>query len=174
MSRHAEAGPSSWRPIENTVQPKVEYAAEVRRFKTNRLEDCLDYAILVSNNASMARDHLANERNWLTWFRLSCTLIILGFTVLLQFRLPEEDEKEEIHIMKPVDFTSKPIGFIFVTIGIACFLVGVGKYFKNQRLLVKQATYIEAGWGSFVTAGLLFSVVCSVMIIASINAAKHT
>ncbi|KAI8337793.1 hypothetical protein BD560DRAFT_413126 [Blakeslea trispora] len=165
-----EAGPSSLRLMPKTVTEE-EYTAKVERFKTGRLEDCLDYAILVSNNASMARDHLANERNWLTWLRLSCTLTILGFTVLLQFRLPEEETGMKM-MMKPVDLTSKPIGYIFVAIGVACFIVGVGKYFKNQRLLVKQATYIEAGWGSYVTAGLLFSIVCSVMIIASINARK--
>ncbi|CEP08950.1 hypothetical protein [Parasitella parasitica] len=76
----------------NPLQPKLELAEKVEIYDSKIVEDCLDYSLLVSNNVSMARDQLANERNWLTWFRLSCTLIILGFTVLIQFRLPDEKD----------------------------------------------------------------------------------
>ncbi|KAI7869630.1 uncharacterized protein EV154DRAFT_392478, partial [Mucor mucedo] len=126
----------------------------------------LDYSILVSNNISMARDQLANERNWLTWFRLSCTLIILGFSILVQFRLPDpSDPTPRVATMADTGNSNRPVGFIFCAIGFLCFIVGLGKYFKNQRLLVKQATYVEAGWGSYVVVGILFLFVCTVMIL---------
>lgn len=72
-TNHAEAGSSTL-----VKQNSLQLAEKVQIYKASRLENCLDYSILVSNNISMARDQLANERNWLTWFRLSCTLIILG------------------------------------------------------------------------------------------------
>lgn len=82
FTNNAEAGPSTStrtnsinKPLQ---QPKLELVDKVEVFDSTMLEDCLDYSLLVSNNISMARDQLANERNWLTWFRLSCTLIILG------------------------------------------------------------------------------------------------
>lgn len=65
--------------------------------------------------------------------------------------------------------SNKPVGYIFCAIGFLCFFVGFGKYFKNQRLLVKQATFVEAGWGSYVVVAILFSFVCTVMILASSN-----
>ncbi|KAI8070588.1 uncharacterized protein B0P05DRAFT_550307 [Gilbertella persicaria] len=176
FTNNAEAGPSQKRLNSITnKQPKLELAEKVEIFPSTRLQDCLDYSILVSNNTSMARDQLANERNWLTWFRLSCTLIILGFTLLLQFRLPDStDQDGNLTVSKANDFASKPIGFIFIGIGLSCFFVGVGKYFKSQRLLVKQATFVEAGWGSLVMVGILFCFVCSVMIMASINTSRNS
>lgn len=72
-TNHAEASTSKL-----IKQPSLQFAEKVKIHKASRLENYLDYSILVSNNISMARDQLANERNWLTWFRLSCTLIILG------------------------------------------------------------------------------------------------
>lgn len=69
-----EAGPST-----AAVQP-LEFAKKDQVFSSTLAEDVFDYSIITSNNVSMARDMLANERNWLTWFRLSCTLVILGLT----------------------------------------------------------------------------------------------
>ncbi|KAI8988561.1 hypothetical protein BDF20DRAFT_911019 [Mycotypha africana] len=163
---------------QNTVQqPKLELAGKVEVYKSSWLENLLDYSILVSNNISMARDQLANERNWLTWFRLSCTLIILGFTVLIQFRLPDNGDDHDNNNNSNsgdsgshfADVANKPVGFIFIIIGFLCFLVGIGKYFKNQRLLVKQATYVEAGWGSYSMVLIVFIFVCTIMILASTN-----
>ncbi len=74
-TNNAEAGPST---TSLKKEATLELAGHVEVYKSTRLENCLDYSILVNNNISMARDQLANERNWLTWFRLSCTLIILG------------------------------------------------------------------------------------------------
>lgn len=65
-------------PTTNNSQPHLELAGKVQVFESTKLETALDYSINVSNSISMARDQLANERNWLTWFRISCTLIILG------------------------------------------------------------------------------------------------
>ncbi|CAO3635920.1 unnamed protein product [Mucor hiemalis] len=184
-TNNAEAGPSHVTKL--TKQPTLEFAERVEVYESTKVEDLLDYSILVSNNISMARDQLANERNWLTWFRLSCTLIILGkfrtfikkrnsikqlvgFTILIKFRLPDETQDTEEDT--PFDVTNKPIGLIFCVIGFCCFFVGIGKYFKNQRLLVKQATYVEAGWGSYLMIALLFLFVCSVMIMASLSTAE--
>jgi len=87
FTNNAEAGPSiSTRT--NSInkpllqKPKLEIADKVEVYNSTKLENCLDYSLLVSNNISMARDQLANERNWLTWFRLSCTLIILGNLII--------------------------------------------------------------------------------------------
>ncbi|KAG1138563.1 hypothetical protein G6F37_009864 [Rhizopus arrhizus] len=152
------AGPST-----AAVQP-LEFAKKDQVFRSTLAEDVLDYSIITSNNVSMARDMLANERNWLTWFRLSCTLVILGFTILLQFRLPSSssNESDQDH-----NNPKQPIGYIFIAVGLGCFFVGLGKYFKNQNLLIQQATHVEAGWGSYVMAGILAIFACTIMILAS-------
>ncbi|KAI7906109.1 uncharacterized protein BX663DRAFT_498809, partial [Cokeromyces recurvatus] len=161
---NAEAGPSSFKKIAKPDSPmKLELAQKNRVFEATLLEDLFDYSVLVSNNISMARDQLANERNWLTWFRLSCTLVILGFTILIKFRLPDGSSNNDSNF----EISSKPVGYIFVAIGFLCSFVGLGKYFKNQRLLIKQATFVEAGRGSYLMVAVLFSFVCTIMILAS-------
>ncbi|KAI8639362.1 hypothetical protein BD408DRAFT_271081 [Parasitella parasitica] len=168
FTNYAEAGPSTTTRINSLkkpIKPKLELAEKVEIYDSTTAESFLDYSLLVSNNVSMARDQLANERNWLTWFRLSCTLIILGFTVLIQFRLPDGSNDTPRS-----DISNEPVGYIFVAIGLICFCVGIGKYFKNQRLLVKQATFVEAGWGSYTAIAILFVFVCTIMILASTNA----
>lgn len=98
ITNHAEAGPSM--PIrENTitskqslVSPKLELADKVEIYPSTTVETCLDYSLLVSNTISMARDQLANERNWLTWFRLSCTLIILGIYIYIFYFQKTKDD----------------------------------------------------------------------------------
>ncbi|KAG2233254.1 hypothetical protein INT48_001703 [Thamnidium elegans] len=160
-TNYAQAGTSS------TVvsKPTLQLVEQVEIYKSSMLEDCFDYSILISNNISMARDQLANERNWLTWFRLSCTLILLGFSILIQFRLPDPTAEEQPTVTK-IQPANKSVGLIFCIIGFSCFFVGLGKYFKSQKLLVKQATYVQAGWGSYVMVAILFLFVCTVMILA--------
>lgn len=92
-----------------------------------------------------------------------------GFSILIKFRLPDNSDNED---NKVYDVTSKPVGLTFCVIGFFTFFVGIGKYFKNQRLLVKQATYVEAGWGSYLIVGLIFVFVCSVMIMASLSSSQ--
>ncbi|KAG0163338.1 hypothetical protein DFQ28_000174, partial [Apophysomyces sp. BC1034] len=85
----------------------------------------LDISLVVPNEITAARDQLANERNWLTWFRLSCTLMVLGFTVLLRFRLPSmdgDDDNED----DEWGSARTPIGYIFILIGLGSFFVGLG------------------------------------------------
>jgi uncharacterized membrane protein YidH (DUF202 family) len=79
MNSDMEAGPSR-QPLTKQIskQPTLEFAKKVDIIPASCMENCLDYSLIVTNSVSMARDQLANERNWLTWFRLSCTLIILG------------------------------------------------------------------------------------------------
>lgn len=95
-----------------------------------------------------------------------------GFTILIKFRLPDGSGDTDTNDESPLDVANIPIGVIFCVVGFGCFLVGVGKYFKTQRLLVKQATYVEAGWGSFLMVGVLFVFVCTVMIMASLSSAE--
>lgn len=84
----------------------------------------------------------------------------------MQFRLPDPSDTASFTMVN-TEHSNRPVGYIFCAIGFLCFLVGLGKYFKNQRLLVKQATFVEAGWGSYVVVAILFLFVCTVMILAS-------
>ncbi|KAI9492864.1 hypothetical protein BDB00DRAFT_825913 [Zychaea mexicana] len=131
-----------------------------------------DIALIIPNSGSMARDMLANERNFLTFFKLACTLVVLGFTVLLKFRLP--DDHGSLPDEWADDSVTRPIGYTFIAIGFSALLTAVGKYFKTQRMLAKSINFIQAGWGSFIIVSLLFTLACVVMILASLNSSLFT
>lgn len=52
--------------------------AQQPKLKFSSLWSVIDNSIVVPNDGSMARDQYANERTWLSWLKLSCTLIVLG------------------------------------------------------------------------------------------------
>ncbi|KAI9014421.1 hypothetical protein CLU79DRAFT_838467 [Phycomyces nitens] len=126
-----------------------------------------DASLILPNKPTVARDQLANERNWLTVFRFSCTMIILGFTVLLKFRFPDDQINEPEKESKRMRLG---IGYTFIAIGFILYIGGLGKYFKNQLQLARQVNFIQAGWGSFIGVGLIFCFACIVMILATIRA----
>lgn len=97
-------------------------------------------------------------------FSIRYLCFIIGFTLLIQFRLPDPDEPPQLTADRKT--ASFGIGLVFCIIGFSCFFVGLGKYFKTQKLLVKQATFVEAGWGSYLMVAILFLFVCTVMILA--------
>ncbi|ORX52698.1 hypothetical protein DM01DRAFT_1336481 [Hesseltinella vesiculosa] len=123
--------------------------------------DYVDYSALIPNKVSMARDQLANDRNFLTFFRYSCTLIILGFTMLVKFRLPESGQPPP-----PDDdwLMSRPFGYTFIALGLCLFIYALTRYFRIQYALIHEKNNIEAGWFSF----LLMIVLALFIIVVSI------
>ncbi|KAI8097588.1 uncharacterized protein BX664DRAFT_326744 [Halteromyces radiatus] len=132
----------------------------------------LDTSLVIPNKISMARDQLAGERNFLTFLRFSCTLIILGFTMLIEFRLPYKTSSSSSP--SNIDAISQPLGYCFVAAGFCLFLYGVGRYFFNQRALIREVNFIQAGWFSLTVMVLLGSFAIGVMVVLSINSAMFS
>jgi uncharacterized membrane protein YidH (DUF202 family) len=92
--------------------------------------------------------------------------------MLLQFRLPYDsitdngaDESDRI---------TRPLGYCFVAIGFCLFIYGVVRYYLNQRALIKQVNYIQAGWGSMTAMAILAAFTIGVMILATIHSTLFT
>ncbi|KAI7871541.1 hypothetical protein BDF14DRAFT_1878397 [Spinellus fusiger] len=118
----------------NTTPPHS--TAETSPPQTNTLHPVyawFDIALVFPNTISEARDHLANERNWLTLLRLSCTFLLLGLTVLMRIRLPDTTP-----IDRDFDTLRLFLGFLCIAVGLCLFFGGVGKYFINQHQLIHQ------------------------------------
>ncbi|KAI9315139.1 hypothetical protein BX666DRAFT_2028724 [Dichotomocladium elegans] len=131
-----------------------------------------DLPLLVPNTGSIARDMLANERNFLIFFKLSCTLVVLGFTVLLKFRLP--DEKDDTGEENRSSLDTSPIGYCFIAIGFTSLIVSIAKYFVTQRLLIRKINFIRTGWWALMVVTSIFCLACAVMILAIIDARLFT
>jgi len=122
-----------------------------------KLVGIFDFSRLSKNEASFARDMLANDRNHLAWIRFALTLVMLGATFLTKFNLGKLSfSSSSESTLEPIGKASFATGVVLAVLGFGSFLTGCYKYFQNQRLLLKHCTLVVAGWESW----LMFGVVC--------------
>ncbi|CAG8644390.1 9211_t:CDS:2 [Paraglomus brasilianum] len=90
-----------------------------------------DPTLYLENKASVARDHLANERTFLAWLRTSLSFISIGIAIVQLFRLSSSDGRSGS--VK----TGTPLGITFVVVGIVFLCFGVARYFHSQCIMIK-------------------------------------
>ncbi|KAG5420669.1 hypothetical protein I9W82_002550 [Candida metapsilosis] len=136
-------------------------------FKTSF--DLLDYkSLTLENKGSVARDHMANERTFLAWLRTSLAFITIGIGVTQLFRLEKPgtrvrttDRILDLSLDDKSDDLKrfgKPLGSIFIILGILTLMMGFRRYFHVQRLLTKSY-YPAARLGVGILLFLILSIV---------------
>ncbi|KAI5954623.1 hypothetical protein KGF54_002399 [Candida jiufengensis] len=140
--------------------------------------DLLDYkSLTLENKGSVARDHMANERTFLAWLRTSLSFITLGIGVTQLFRLEKPNTK--VHTTNSIILLAndlkgddlkkygKPLGAIFIIIGILTLLFGFNRYFYVQKLLTKNF-YPATRLGIMVLIFLIISVILVTLVHGSL------
>ncbi|KAI7851815.1 hypothetical protein BDC45DRAFT_515110 [Circinella umbellata] len=87
-------------------------------------------SLLLENKASVARDHLANERTYLAWLRTSLSLITVGVAITQMYHLSPGDTTGMDHRKM-----GRSIGAIFVTFSILFLYFGNARYFHAQHAM---------------------------------------
>lgn len=89
---------------------------------------------------------MANERTFLAWLRTSLSFITIGIGITQLFRLNDPVDKTPSPLLTEV-FESKnpsihkygkPLGSIFVILGILTLIIGANRYFTVQAMLVNN------------------------------------
>ncbi|RCK59334.1 hypothetical protein Cantr_07778 [Candida viswanathii] len=110
--------------------------------------DLLNYkSATLENKGSVARDHMANERTFLAWLRTSLAFITLGIGITQLFRLEKPHSKilTSSSVLPLRDTNSdiilragKPLGAVFIILGIITLIFGMNRYFQVQFFLQKD------------------------------------
>ncbi|KAI8094970.1 uncharacterized protein B0P05DRAFT_445633, partial [Gilbertella persicaria] len=82
-------------------------------------------AVILENKGNTARDHLANERTYLAWFRTSLSLITLGIGIIQVYHLSNANHTR----------LGRALGLIFVMASIVFLYFGNVRYFHAQWAL---------------------------------------
>lgn len=127
----------------------------------------LDLSVHTVIDGPDPRDHLANERNLLTWIRTGTTLALVGFMTLLD--LPTKNFAPSYSLPwtnEPISINAKIVSYIFVGLGFTCFIYSMYNYFKNQRQIIKRLLWVGHGWIGYVMALVIMLFVVFIMLMA--------
>jgi len=119
-------------------------------------------SLTLENKASVARDHLANERTFLAWLRTSLSFISIGIAITQLFRL----SKTSVNQTNEYDKGGKLLGIAFIILGIVFLSFGIARYFHSQYLMTKG--YFPASRGSVIIGAILTVVVLATFFIVII------
>ncbi|CAG8582611.1 4756_t:CDS:2, partial [Paraglomus occultum] len=115
--------------------------------------------LCLENKASVARDHLANERTFLAWLRTSLSFVSIGIAVTQLFRL---NPSKHDHSGKEV--IGKVIGIAFTVLGVVFLLLGVIRYFHSQHTMTLGEFPASRG-GVAIGTGLTLIILAGCMIV---------
>ncbi|KAL1987465.1 hypothetical protein VTN96DRAFT_3847 [Rasamsonia emersonii] len=96
-------------------------------------------ALVLENSASDARDHLANERTFLSWLRLAIYLAIVSSAIVISFHLRTAPTETERRI-------ALPLGIVLWCMSLACLVSGFSIYVKTVTMYSRKAALVQSGW----------------------------
>ncbi|KAI8343139.1 hypothetical protein BC941DRAFT_410522, partial [Chlamydoabsidia padenii] len=118
-------------------------------------------------NAPDPRDHLANERNFLTWLRTGVTLTLIGFLTAMDLTSKQLAPSTSLPwTNEPMDNKVKIISYVFICFGLVSILLATRTYFNNQKQIVRRLMDVGQGWTGYTLAVFIMVFVCFIMILA--------
>ncbi|KAH8155451.1 uncharacterized protein LAJ45_00461 [Morchella importuna] len=121
--------------------------------------------LLFTNDASDARDHCANERNFLSWLRLSVYLCVVSIAIVISFHFKREPTQLERSM-------SMPLGIIFWALSLACLFAGLANYLKTIQLYRRKTALVQSGAKTQVVLGIITVVIIATCLLFLTTNAK--
>jgi uncharacterized membrane protein YidH (DUF202 family) len=113
--------------------------------------------LLIPNQSSDVRDHLANERTFLSWLRLSIYLAVVSIAILINFHLKHRPSKLEEKV-------SLPLGMVFWFLALASLVSGFANYVRTVAKYARRDALVQSG----IKTQVIFGIVSGAIIVACV------
>jgi uncharacterized membrane protein YidH (DUF202 family) len=123
--------------------------------------------LLIPNTSSDVRDHLANERTFLSWLRLSVYLAVVSIAILINFHLKHQPSALEVKV-------SMPVGIIFWILSLASLVSGFSNYVRTVAKYARKDALVQSGFKTQVMFGIVSgSIIAACVLFLGIEAARR-
>lgn len=127
----------------------------------------LNSPLLIPNSSSDVRDHLANERTFLSWLRLSVYLAVVAVAILINFHLRHRPSALEVRM-------SLPLGLIFWVLALVSLVGGFGNYVRTVAKYARKDALVQSGIKTQVIFGVVsFAIVVACVLLIGVEAAAR-
>ncbi|THU83136.1 hypothetical protein K435DRAFT_690147, partial [Dendrothele bispora CBS 962.96] len=96
-------------------------------------------SLILENSGSVARDHLASERTFLAYVRMSLAIASTGVAIVELFTMNRIDDNnyDGKALADNIQVFAKPLGSVAVCFGISVLMIGTFGYFLIQSSLTQ-------------------------------------
>ncbi|KAK0483675.1 hypothetical protein IW261DRAFT_1464500 [Armillaria novae-zelandiae] len=92
--------------------------------------------VLLTNNGSVARDHLASERTFLAYVRTSLVITSVGVAIVQLFSVSSGTSKSPLSSVATQRY-ARPLGATAISLSLVLLIIGATRFFSIQNALTK-------------------------------------
>ncbi|KAK0228587.1 hypothetical protein EDD18DRAFT_1137315 [Armillaria luteobubalina] len=92
--------------------------------------------LLLTNNGSVARDHLASERTFLAYVRTSLVITSVGVAIVQLFSVSSGTSKSPLSSAATQRY-ARPLGATAISLSLVLLIIGATRFFSIQNALTK-------------------------------------
>ncbi|KAK0197060.1 hypothetical protein F5146DRAFT_1013872, partial [Armillaria mellea] len=92
--------------------------------------------LLLTNNGSVARDHLASERTFLAYVRTSLVITSVGVAIVQLFSVSSGTSKSPLSSAATQGY-ARPLGATAISLSLVLLIIGATRFFSIQNALTK-------------------------------------
>ncbi|PBK96907.1 hypothetical protein ARMGADRAFT_718502 [Armillaria gallica] len=93
--------------------------------------------LLLTNNGSVARDHLASERTFLAYVRTSLVITSVGVAIVQLFSVSSSASSISPLSSAATQRYARPLGATAISLSLVLLIIGVTRFFSIQNALTK-------------------------------------
>ncbi|CAG8510020.1 7225_t:CDS:2 [Paraglomus occultum] len=118
-------------------------------------------SLILRNEVSVARDMLSLERTFLSYLRLSMSIMLTGASLTFQSPIPVISVPPETYALDSLspESSMKPLSISLILIGMILLVWAVAQYFRFTAKIANRVLVVENTWTNFLVVFIIGGVI---------------